>query len=166
MMIHFLMKYSPFGKTNPLQKNITTSFRILSLSLTITFICLSSLHLLSFYYSSSSKPWFKSHINRLTFQNKCEVLHGNWVYDPNKRPFYSNFTCPHIFDQQNCMKFGRPDSEFLKWRWKPTECDLPSFDAAQFLELVKGRSMAFVGDSVARNQMESLLCLLTTVSTV
>ena len=64
------------------------------------------------------------------------------------------------------MKFGRPDSEFLKWRWKPTECELPPFDAVQFLGLVKGKSMAFVGDSVARNQMQSLLCLLATVSTL
>ncbi|PON93537.1 Trichome birefringence-like family [Trema orientale] len=61
------------------------------------------------------------------------------------------------------MKFGRPDSEFLKWRWKPTDCELPPFDAAQFLELVKGKSMAFVGDSLARNHMQSLLCLLATV---
>ncbi|GLT61079.1 hypothetical protein SLA2020_338100 [Shorea laevis] len=61
---------------------------------------------------------------------------------------------------QNCMKFGRPDTEFLKWRWKPDECELPLFDAVQFLELVRGKSIAFVGDSVGRNQMQSLLCLL------
>ncbi|KAE8735845.1 Detected protein of confused Function [Hibiscus syriacus] len=62
------------------------------------------------------------------------------------------------------MKFGRPDTEFMKWRWKPDECQLPLFDAAQFLEIARGKSMAFVGDSVARNQMESLLCLLAHVS--
>ncbi|MED6168772.1 hypothetical protein PIB30_014292 [Stylosanthes scabra] len=60
--------------------------------------------------------------------------------------------------------FGRPDMEFLKWRWKPYECELPLFNATQFLELVKGKSMAFVGDSVGRNQMNSLLCLLSHVA--
>ncbi|KAA8547836.1 hypothetical protein F0562_004265 [Nyssa sinensis] len=58
------------------------------------------------------------------------------------------------------MKFGRPDTEFLKWRWKPDECELPLFDAGQFLELVRGKTLAFVGDSVGRNQMQSLVCLL------
>ncbi|CAB4321500.1 unnamed protein product [Prunus armeniaca] len=47
------------------------------------------------------------------------------------------------------MKFGRPDTEFMKWRWKPDACcELPLFDATQFLELVRGKSLAFLGDSV------------------
>ncbi|BFG42661.1 hypothetical protein CerSpe_289350 [Prunus speciosa] len=46
------------------------------------------------------------------------------------------------------MKFGRPDMEFMKWRWKPDACcELPLFDATQFLELVRGKSLAFLGDS-------------------
>lgn len=165
-MVHF-MKYYPFSKSNSIPQNITTNIiRLLSLTLIITFLCLLSLHLLRFFYSSSSLPWLKSHINSLNFGKKCEIFRGNWVYDPFKRPLYSNLSCPEIYDQQNCMKFGRPDSEFLKWRWKPNECELPPFDATEFLELVKGKSMAFVGDSVARNQMQSLLCQLATVSTV
>ncbi|EEF28438.1 conserved hypothetical protein [Ricinus communis] len=62
------------------------------------------------------------------------------------------------------MKFGRPDTDFMKWRWRPEECELPFFNAGQFLELVRGKSMAFVGDSVGRNQMQSLLCLLASVA--
>ncbi|KAL4353025.1 hypothetical protein GQ457_06G026380 [Hibiscus cannabinus] len=89
----------------------------------------------------------------------CDVFKGKWVPYP-QGPYYSNETCRLIVDQQNCMKFGRPDTEFMKWRWKPDDCELPLFDAAHFLETVAGKSMAFVGDSVARNQMESLLCLL------
>lgn len=61
------------------------------------------------------------------------------------------------------MKYGRPDSEFMKWRWKPDECDLPIFNPAQFLEIVRGKSLGFVGDSVGRNQMQSLICLLSRV---
>lgn len=94
----------------------------------------------------------------------CDVFRGNWVPYPNGT-YYTNTSCSLIIDQQNCMKFGRPDTEFLKWRWKPDECELPFFGAVQFLELVRGKSLAFLGDSVGRNQMQSLLCLLSSVST-
>ncbi|KAK6129069.1 hypothetical protein DH2020_037182 [Rehmannia glutinosa] len=62
------------------------------------------------------------------------------------------------------MKYGRPDLGFLKWRWKPDDCELPLFDPHGFLELVHGKSLAFVGDSVARNHMQSLICLLSRVA--
>ncbi|MBA0794945.1 hypothetical protein Gohar_019227, partial [Gossypium harknessii] len=91
--------------------------------------------------------------------DKCDVFSGKWVVYP-QGPYYTNETCPLIIDQHNCMKFGRPDLQFMKWRWKPFGCELPLFDATQFLEIVRGKSMAFVGDSVGRNQMQSLLCLL------
>lgn len=64
----------------------------------------------------------------------------------------------------SCGKYGREDDEFLKWRWKPNGCELARFDAWEFLGLVRGKKLAFVGDSLARNQMESLLCLLSSVS--
>ncbi|XP_058179253.1 protein trichome birefringence-like 19 [Rhododendron vialii] len=95
-------------------------------------------------------------------RTKCNLFEGNWV--PNlDMPYYTNETKCVIDNRQNCMKFGRPDSDYMKWRWKPTGCELPLFDAAKFLEHVRGKSMAFVGDSVARNQMQSLICLLTSV---
>ncbi|KAK7302935.1 hypothetical protein RJT34_13832 [Clitoria ternatea] len=94
---------------------------------------------------------------------KCNIFSGKWVPYP-KRPYYNNESCPFIADKQNCFMHGRPDSEFLQWRWKPHECELPLFDATQFFKLVRGKSMAFVGDSIGRNQMESLLCLLNTVA--
>ncbi|KAG4206582.1 hypothetical protein ERO13_A03G016100v2 [Gossypium hirsutum] len=95
--------------------------------------------------------------------DKCDVFSGKWVINP-QGPYYTNETCPLIIDQHNCMKFGRPDLQFMKWRWKPFGCELPLFDATQFLEIVRGKSMAFVGDSVGRNQMQSLLCLLAHVT--
>ncbi|XP_054807300.1 protein trichome birefringence-like 19 [Prosopis cineraria] len=89
----------------------------------------------------------------------CDLFTGEWV--PNaKAPYYSNTTCWAIHEHQNCLKYGRPDSEFLKWRWKPNGCDLPIFNPFQFLEIVRGKSMAFVGDSIGRNQMQSMICLL------
>ncbi|XP_030469091.2 protein trichome birefringence-like 19 [Syzygium oleosum] len=92
----------------------------------------------------------------------CDIFTGEWVPNP-RAPYYTNKTCWAIHEHQNCMKYGRPDTEFMKWRWKPDSCELPIFNPAQFLELVKGKSMAFVGDSVARNQMQSMICLLSRV---
>ncbi|KAI4352287.1 hypothetical protein L6164_006554 [Bauhinia variegata] len=98
-----------------------------------------------------------------TEEKSCDVFLGEWVSYPGG-PRYYDETCKLLLDQQNCFKNGRPDREFLNWRWKPYECDLPLFDATQFLKLVRGKSMAFVGDSVGRNHMLSLLCLLSTVA--
>ncbi|KAA8530533.1 hypothetical protein F0562_005242 [Nyssa sinensis] len=95
----------------------------------------------------------------VSVEQTCNIFSGNWVSYP-KGPYYTNKTKCVIDDRQNCMKFGRPDTEFMRWRWKPDQCELPLFDAVQFLELVKGKTLAFVGDSVGRNQMQSLVCLL------
>ncbi|CAM8968678.1 unnamed protein product [Rhodiola kirilowii] len=92
-------------------------------------------------------------------QQQCDLYSGKWIPYPRK-PYYTHDTCPWISPQHDCIKFGRPDTDFIHWKWKPDRCDLPRFNAAQFLELVRGKSMAFVGDSVAKNQMSSLVCLL------
>ncbi|XP_020203783.1 protein trichome birefringence-like 19 [Cajanus cajan] len=93
---------------------------------------------------------------------KCDIFSGEWVPNP-EAPYYTNTTCWEIHEHQNCMKYGRPDSEFMKWRWKPNECELPIFNPFQFLEIMRGKSMAFVGDSIGRNHMQSMICLLSRV---
>ncbi|XP_077223204.1 protein trichome birefringence-like 19 [Tasmannia lanceolata] len=115
--------------------------------------------------SSSSSSRAASIISSYTkiMSKTCDISRGGWVPNPGG-PYYTNATCWAIHDHQNCMRNGRPDTDFLKWRWQPDECELPLFDAAQFLELVRGKSLAFVGDSVARNQMQSLICLLQRVA--
>ncbi|XP_009801263.1 protein trichome birefringence-like 19 [Nicotiana tabacum] len=92
-------------------------------------------------------------------QQTCNLFEGKWIPFPYG-PYYTNETNCAIDDRQNCMKFGRLDRDFIHWRWKPDDCELPLFDAMQFLELVRGKTLAFVGDSLARNQMQSLVCLL------
>ena len=93
---------------------------------------------------------------------KCDIFTGEWIRNP-KAPYYTNTTCWAIHEHQNCMKYGRPDLDFMKWRWKPDGCELPIFNPAQFLELMRDKTLAFVGDSVARNHMQSLMCLLSRV---
>uniref|UniRef100_A0A7N1A4G4 Trichome birefringence-like N-terminal domain-containing protein n=1 Tax=Kalanchoe fedtschenkoi TaxID=63787 RepID=A0A7N1A4G4_KALFE len=89
----------------------------------------------------------------------CDLYHGHWIYDSNG-PLYTNNTCPVITQMQNCQGNGRPDHDYQNYRWKPAQCDLPRFDPRKFLDLMRGKTLAFIGDSVARNQMESLLCIL------
>ncbi|PKU83703.1 hypothetical protein MA16_Dca010096 [Dendrobium catenatum] len=89
----------------------------------------------------------------------CDLYHGKWIYDPTG-PLYTNITCPVLTQSQNCQGNGRPDKDYENWRWKPDQCNIPRFDARKFLEMMKGKILAFIGDSVARNQMESMLCIL------
>jgi hypothetical protein len=80
---------------------------------------------------------------------------------PDARPpLYNGTSCGTIKDGQNCMAHGRPDTGYLHWRWRPRGCDLPAFSPDAFLRWLRNRHLAFVGDSLARNQGESLLCLL------
>ncbi|ESW23110.1 hypothetical protein PHAVU_004G019300 [Phaseolus vulgaris] len=103
--------------------------------------------------SSSSQPQKE--------QKPCDLSKGHWVQAlEGSSTYYTNSSCPSIPDSKNCFRHGRKDRDFLNWRWKPDECDLPRFDPRNFLQMVSGKTMAFIGDSVARNHMDSLLCLL------
>lgn len=95
---------------------------------------------------------------------KCDLFKGHWIPDL-KGSQYTNSSCTTIPSSKNCFHHGRKDTDFLNWRWKPDQCDLPRFDPKAFLEFVRGKKLGFVGDSVARNHMESLLCLLSKVET-
>ncbi|XP_057462884.1 protein trichome birefringence-like 25 [Actinidia eriantha] len=93
---------------------------------------------------------------------ECDIFTGQWIRDPSG-PFYTNESCPFIESHQNCMKNGRPDSEYFYWRWKPRDCELPKFDPRRFLDSMRDKSWAFVGDSISRNHVQSLLCSLSQV---
>ncbi|EEF30987.1 conserved hypothetical protein [Ricinus communis] len=93
----------------------------------------------------------------------CDYTNGNWVYE-KRGPLYNGTTCGTIKEGQNCISHGRPDTAYLYWRWKPKQCNLPRFDPNIFLNLLRNKHLAFIGDSMARNQLESLLCMLSTAS--
>uniref|UniRef100_A0A1J3F573 Protein trichome birefringence-like 25 n=1 Tax=Noccaea caerulescens TaxID=107243 RepID=A0A1J3F573_NOCCA len=96
---------------------------------------------------------------------KCDIFSGNWVPDPSG-PLYTNVSCRHIQDHQNCLKNGRPDANYLLWRWKPHDCDLPRFNPHQFLDEMRNKWWAFIGDSISRNHVQSLICILSQVQEV
>ncbi|WOG88749.1 hypothetical protein DCAR_0207984 [Daucus carota subsp. sativus] len=94
-----------------------------------------------------------------TSLDKCDIFDGRWVRDDTK-PYYPAGSCPHIDRDFDCYLNKRPDSEFVKWRWQPNGCDIPSLNATDFLERIRGKKLVFVGDSLNRNMWESLVCIL------
>lgn len=57
-------------------------------------------------------------------QTTCALFVGTWVPD-DTYPFYQSSNCPMIDPQFNCKMFGRPDSDYLRYRWRPLNCELP-----------------------------------------
>ncbi|XWS34854.1 hypothetical protein CRYUN_Cryun21dG0072700 [Craigia yunnanensis] len=109
---------------------------------------------------SFSKGTLKEEI---AYETPCDYNNGRWVHD-KMGPLYNGTTCGTIKDGQNCISHGRPDLGYLYWRWQPSQCKLPRFDPNTFFLLLSNKHIAFVGDSMARNQLESLLCMLATAS--
>ncbi|XP_058077744.1 protein trichome birefringence-like 10 [Magnolia sinica] len=89
----------------------------------------------------------------------CDLFDGKWVWD-ERYPLYQSKDCRFLDDGFRCSENGRPDDFYTKWRWQPNRCNLPSFNAKAMLERLRNRRLVFVGDSIGRNQWESLLCML------
>ncbi|TKY69890.1 trichome birefringence 2 [Spatholobus suberectus] len=94
-----------------------------------------------------------------SFRGECDIFDGRWVRDESK-PYYPLGSCPHIDRDFDCHLNGRPDSEYVKWKWQPNGCDIPSLNATDFLEKLRGQKLVFVGDSLNRNMWESMVCIL------
>ncbi|RYR20029.1 hypothetical protein Ahy_B03g065110 [Arachis hypogaea] len=84
-----------------------------------------------------------------------DLLYGDYFsYDPQ-------------FNREGWLKKhgenGRPDREFLYWRWDPRGYELPLFDAGKFLNMMHGKVWALIGDSISRNHVQLLICILSTL---
>lgn len=96
--------------------------------------------------------------NNRESSKRCDFSVGKWVYDESY-PLYDP-NCPYLSTAVTCQKNGRPDSDYEKWKWKPSGCSIPRFDALRFLGKMRRKRIMLVGDSIMRNQWESLVCLV------
>ncbi|KAE8726611.1 Protein trichome birefringence [Hibiscus syriacus] len=104
----------------------------------------------------SAKQGIESLIESLM---NCDLFDGGWVRD-NSYPLYKPGSCSFIDEQFNCIINGRPDKDYQKLKWKPKGCTLPRLNGVHMLELLRGKRLVFVGDSLNRNMWESLVCIL------
>lgn len=91
---------------------------------------------------------------------KCNIFDGKWVYKPDQNPIYEPSVCPFLSDQVSCRRNGRSDFDYDKWSWEARDCEIPRFNGTDMLERLRGKRVIVVGDSLNRNQWESLACLL------
>ncbi|XP_075474281.1 protein trichome birefringence-like 38 isoform X1 [Primulina tabacum] len=92
-------------------------------------------------------------------QKSCNFYEGEWLYDESY-PLYDSSDCPFIRKEFACLKYDRPDHQYLKYRWQPNGCNIPRFDGLDLLKRLKGKKVMFVGDSISSNQWSSMVCLL------
>ncbi|XP_057979018.1 protein trichome birefringence-like 16 isoform X2 [Malania oleifera] len=91
----------------------------------------------------------------------CNYAKGRWVAD-SRRPLYSGFGCKQwLSPMWACRLTQRADFSYEKYRWQPENCKMREFDGSAFLKRMQDKTIAFVGDSLGRQQFQSLMCMVT-----
>jgi hypothetical protein len=59
----------------------------------------------------------------------CDLYRGRWTFDAagEQAPLYRESECEFLTEQVTCMRNGRRDDSYQKWRWQPDGCDLPRY---------------------------------------
>ncbi|KAL6507133.1 Protein trichome birefringence-like 16 [Orobanche hederae] len=100
-------------------------------------------------------------LSAITGKKDCNYAKGKWVFDYG-RPLYSGFDCKQwLSSMWACRLTQRTDFEYEKLRWEPKYCKMEEFTGSKFLHRMQHRTLAFVGDSLGRQQFQSLMCMVT-----
>ncbi|KAG2300045.1 hypothetical protein Bca4012_011616 [Brassica carinata] len=91
----------------------------------------------------------------------CNYAKGKWVVD-NHRPLYSGSRCKQwLASMWACRLMQRTDFAFERLRWQPKDCSMEEFEGSKFLRRMQNKTLAFVGDSLGRQQFQSMMCMIT-----
>ncbi|CAN1239184.1 Protein trichome birefringence-like 14 [Linum grandiflorum] len=89
----------------------------------------------------------------------CNYAKGRWIAD-NRRPLYSGFQCKQwLSGMWACRTFPRTDFSFEGYRWQAENCKTYEFEQSAFLTRMQDKTIAFIGDSLGRQQFQSLMCM-------
>ncbi|XP_022991890.1 protein trichome birefringence-like 14 isoform X2 [Cucurbita maxima] len=100
-------------------------------------------------------------ISKGTALSVCNYAKGRWVED-NRRPWYSGLGCKQWLSiMWACRLTKRKDFSYEGYRWQPENCYMPEFERSSFLRRMQNKTLAFIGDSLGRQQFQSLMCMLT-----
>lgn len=99
--------------------------------------------------------------DKLKRNQACNYAKGKWVVD-EKQPLYSGFGCKQwLSGMWACRLTQRTDFSYEKLRWQPNNCEMERFEGSEFLKRMRNKTLAFVGDSLGRQQFQSLMCMVT-----
>lgn len=105
-----------------------------------------------------------SDVENITYSSQnqvCNYAKGRWVAD-SRRPLYSGFGCKRWLPTSwACRLTQRKDFSYEGYRWELTNCEMPEFDRSAFLTKMQDKTIAFIGDSLGRQQFHSLMCMST-----
>lgn len=91
----------------------------------------------------------------------CNFAKGRWIAD-SRRPLYSGFKCKQwLSDMWACRLTQRTDFSYEGYRWQPEDYEMPDFSGSEFLRRMQDKTLAFIGDSLGRQQFQSLMCMVT-----
>ncbi|KAG0485609.1 hypothetical protein HPP92_009688 [Vanilla planifolia] len=94
-------------------------------------------------------------------KKECNYAKGKWVAD-KRRPLYSGFGCKQwLSEMWACRLTQRTDFSFESYRWQPETCKMPEFKGSAFLNKMQHKTLAFIGDSLGRQQFQSMMCMIT-----
>uniref|UniRef100_A0A0E0M6G2 Uncharacterized protein n=1 Tax=Oryza punctata TaxID=4537 RepID=A0A0E0M6G2_ORYPU len=111
------------------------------------------------FYRSPPPRLMNSGIPHPSDAGDCSFSDGKWVRDAAAVTAYRE-DCPFLDPGFQCIRNGRSNSSFRNWRWQPHGCQLPKFNATDMLERSRNGRIVFAGDSIGRNQWESMVCML------